>query len=214
MLLSALDPRWHTLICTTGGSGRLVTAGRRERLVAGTIWIAPAGWPHDCRIERAPWQLAWVCLAPDNRWHFEPKEPSVAPSDSAAEISHVLRRIAAEAESRQAEHALAMETCARLLHLLLKREIQARHMPPLDTRQLALGQLFQQVREHPGEHWTLALLQRASGLAVGPERLRQLCVACLGKTPLQLVTDIRMEISRELLSATDYHIYTVAGMVG
>ncbi len=162
-----LNPRWHTLLWTTGGSGRLVTAGQRERLVAGTIWVAPAGWPHHYRIERAPWHLAWVCLTPDNRWHFEPKEPSVAPSDAAAEISHVLRRIAAEAESRQAEHALAMETYARLLHLLLKREIQARHLPPLDTRQLALGQLFQQVREHPTEHWTLRSLQRTSGLSVG-----------------------------------------------
>ncbi len=208
------NPRCHTLIWTAAGSGCLVTGGRRKRLGPGTLWIGPAGAPHHYWIDQAPWHLAWVCLAPENRCHFAPAEPRVAPSEAAAEIGHVIRRLASEAESRQPEHLLAMETYARLLHLLLKREILASHEPPLDLRQRALGQLFQQVRERPSEPWRLETLRRASGLPVGPQRFRQLCVGCLGKTPLHLVTDIRMEIARELLSATDYRIYTVGGLVG
>ena len=208
------DPIWHTLIWTIRGSGRVVAGGLDARLRRGTLWIAPAGQAHHYWIERAPWDIAWTCIAPENPWHFSPREQRVTHSECAGGIVHVVRQIAAEAKSRQAEHSLITETYTRLLQLLLKREILASRQPTIDTVQHELGRLFHQVHEHPSELWTLESLLRKSGLPMGTERFRQLCVQYFGKSPMRIVTDLRMEIARELLTATDYRIYTISTLVG
>ena len=84
----------------------------------------------------------------------------------------------------------------------------------MDSRQLTFDQLTREVRNNPGKAWTCTELCKVAKMPVSKDRFRQLCRNYLGKTPQVLVTSIRMEISCELLVATDYCIYTIASMVG
>lgn len=208
------QPRWHTLIYTVAGEGSLVTGGRSHRLAPSTLWIGPAGVEHHYQLTRPPWHLAWLCLDPKNRLRFSPAKPVVTHSHSPAEFDHTIRQLTAESDAKKAEHAAIMEAYARLIYLIVKRDIQASHLPPVDSRQIAFEQLVREVRNNPGNTWTVNTLCKATRLPVSGDRFRQLCQAYLGKTPMEMVTGIRMETACELLSATDYLVYTIAGMVG
>lgn len=207
-------PLWHTMLYTVSGEGALATENRHYRLTRGTLWTGPAKVAHNYRAVRAPWKLAWLCLDPKNRLHIFPTEPQVIRSALGNAIDDMMRRIITEGDTRQQEYLLFMETYARVLHLLIKRDIFTSSLPPVDSRLMALEHFIQLVRNNPANPWTLDSMRRASGLSVGPDRFRQLCVTHFGKTPIQLITEIRMEIARELLASTDYLIYNIAGLVG
>jgi len=207
-------PWFHQVLWTISGEGALQTGGRRHRLTQGTLWIAPAMVAHTCRIVRAPWQTAWLCFKPENTLCNIPGEPQVVQSASGKTVADTIRGIIAEADQRRPQHVLFLETHARMLRLLIEREINTGNPRQMDSRLMALEQVVQHIRNNPSAPWTLESMCRASGLPVGPDRFRQLCKACFGKAPIQLITQTRMEIARELLLSSDYLVYTIAGLVG
>jgi transcriptional regulator GlxA family with amidase domain len=87
-------------------------------------------------------------------------------------------------------------------------------MTPIDSRQITFDQLARAVRNTPSKQWTNAELIKTAKLSVSKDRFRQLCELYLGKTPRELVAHIRIEIGCELLTATDYCVYTISSMVG
>jgi AraC-like DNA-binding protein len=208
------QPIWHTLIYTVAGEASLLNAGKSFRLTRNTIWIGPAGLEHHYQIAKSPWRIAWLCLAPKNRLHFSPEDPRIIHANSPAELEHAMRQLIIESDSEKPEQAAMIESYSRLIYLTMKRDIMASHQPPLDSRHLAFEQLVRDVRGNPGAEWSAAELRQATGLSVSNDRFRQLCRAYLGKNPIDLVATIRMETARELLCATDYLVYSIAGMVG
>jgi AraC-like DNA-binding protein len=207
-------PQWHTMMYTLAGEGHLVTGGQEYRLKPNTIYIAPAGVEHHYWIEKAPWHLAWACISPDNRLRFSPSTPMVIHSQSPSEFDHTIRQIIEESDTRRAECSAMMEGYSRLLYLIIKRDIMASHLPPIDDRQIIFQQVLREVRNHPAHKWTVESLLKSSRIPVSKDRFCQLCAVYLGKTPLNMVKNVRMETAREILSSTDYYVYTIAGMVG
>lgn len=207
-------PRWHTLIYTVSGEGSLLTEGHRYHLRSNTIWIGPAGIEHDYHIAQDPWKIAWACFKPENKLRFSPTQAKVLHAHSPCEIDHLFRQIIEECDTQRAHYSSILESYARLVSLIFKRDLTSIPHTPVDSRQILFEQLVREVRNNPGKDWTSEALIKTLKLSVSSDRFRQLCLNYLDKAPRDLVASIRMEISCELLTETDYCIYTIASMVG
>jgi AraC-like DNA-binding protein len=207
-------PRWHTLVYTLSGEGRLQTQGHRHHLRSHTLWIGPAGVEHHYAISKDPWKIAWLCLEPGNRLHLAPEQSKVLHTHSPLEMDHLFRQIIDECDTRRAHYTSVIEHYARLVHLMLKRDVVTTPHPAKDSRSILFEQLVREVRNNPGRNWDVKALMDNVKLSVSKDRFRQLCLDYLEKTPRELVTAIRMESGAELLMETDYCVYTIASMVG
>ena len=103
---------------------------------------------------------------------------------------------------------------SRVLRILCTRVARICGGAAPDHRRLMLEKAFEAVRSQPGVDWGVAELVAASGLSVTGDRLRQLCRQYFGVSPMRRVAQIRMQLACELLSSTDYAIYTIAPMLG
>jgi transcriptional regulator GlxA family with amidase domain len=75
-----------------------------------------------------------------------------------------------------------------------------------------LAKVWEAVREKVSYPWSLEEL--AHLCHISPEHLRRICHRELGRTPMQQVASIRMEMARRLLEHTDEKMETVAQAVG
>jgi AraC-like DNA-binding protein len=191
-----------------------LTEGHRYHLRSNTIWIGPAGIEHDYHIAQDPWKIAWACFKPENKLRFSPTQAKVLHAHSPCEIDHLFRQIIEECDTQRAHYSSILESYARLVSLIFKRDLTSIPHTPVDSRQILFEQLVREVRNNPGKDWTSEALIKTLKLSVSSDRFRQLCLNYLDKAPRDLVASIRMEISCELLTETDYCIYTIASMVG
>ncbi|MFT5129006.1 MAG: AraC family transcriptional regulator [Rhodothermales bacterium] len=207
-------PKWHVLIFSIDGEGWLKTGGGHYRLCPGDVWAAPAGVPHHYGLTGASWTIAWLCFRCDNTLGVHPTEPRVIHSQIAQQADHAIRQVIDEADREGEDSPQMIAAHGRVLQLLCMRTARFCGSAAPDHRRVMLEKAFDAVRATPGATWTVSALLKASGLPVTGDRLRQLCQQHFGLSPMRYVTQIRMQQARELLSATDYCVYTIAAMLG
>ena len=212
--IKRFDPSWHSLIYTFEGAGELKTDGRKHVLYPGSLCVAPAHCPHEYSITRSPWRMGWVCMLEENGFHCTPAKPMVLASSSSNLLLAIFQQLTDDPESTDYAQPRIMRDCVQLLMTILRRDTKS----TLDTRkqqqQRRLDGVFLAVHRDPSFNWTISSLIENAHLPFAEDRLRQICSEVYGETPMRRVRSIRMQIARELLSATDYPLRTIAPMVG
>jgi AraC-like DNA-binding protein len=208
------NPKWHIMIFTVSGAGWLKTGGAEYRLESGSVWAAPAGVAHHYGLDDEDWTIAWLCFHVENSLGVAPIEPRVVQSPIALRADHAIRYVIDEIDRDLEDAGQMISAHARVLRLLCTRAAKLCGGAAPDHRRIKLEKAFDAVRANPGASWTVPTLLKASGLPVTGDRLRQLCQQHFGISPMRYVTSIRMQQAKELLTATDYCIYTIAGMLG
>jgi len=208
------DPRWHSLVYSFEGSGVLKTEGREQPLHPGSLYIAPAHCAHEYWIKEGPWKLGWFCMEEHNAFHCAPVAPLVVPSSSAGLVSSVLEQLTDDPGSAAHSHPEILRDCVKLMITILRHDAEAALASRQQQHERRLDAAFLAVHRDPSFNWTVPSLIRQGHLPFGEDRLRQLCTEFYGHSPMQHVRSIRMQIAKELLTATDYPLRTIAPMVG
>ncbi len=208
------DPRWHSLIYTFAGGGRLETGGREHVLHPGALYVAPAHLPHEYWISDPPWNVAWFCMEERNGFHCAPAEPQVLVSSSFSLVSSIVQQLTDDPPSAARSQPEILEHCVQLLLTILRHDTESSRESLEQQQKRRLDSAFLAVHRDPSFGWTVGALVEHGHLPFGEDRLRQLCVKIYGRTPMRRVRAIRMQIAQELLRATDYPLRTIAPMVG
>jgi AraC-like DNA-binding protein len=211
--IKRIDPRWHSLIYTFGGNGRLETAGNEHVLHPGSLYIAPAHCPHEYWIREAPWHIAWFCMEEENGFDCTPSEPMVLVSPSSNLLSSIVENLI-EAQSAIVDSPAILDYAIPLLVSILGNDTESARASRQQKQKQRLDSAFSEVHRDPSFDWSISALIDKGHLPFGEDRLRQLCVEFYGQSPMKRVKSIRMQIARELLRATNYPLRTIAPMVG
>lgn len=173
----------QVLICVKG-EGRVWLDGAWRSCRAGQGCLTPAHVPHAYHAQRG-WQVVWAILYPAADLTFPER---VEMRDMNPEpLLHIVHGLHSEASGGADKAALGHWT-ELLWHALANRV----EMPPS-----RLWRLWRQVRESPGEAWTLKRLARLAGMS--EENLRLVCRRELGRSPVEHLTRLRMQHATSLL---------------
>ena len=200
------SPNMAQLLVCLEGRGRVLVDGHWRTCDQGMAYLTPAHRLHAYRADDAGrWKIGWAMYQGDRteeRFQLPPlTEPILIPVDPRP-WEHVLRGLAIESE--EGGNPVLQEHWTGLLHGYAMRMLQ-RHP------EARLGPLWRCVQESLSQRWTLNRLSRQAFL--DKERLRRLCHAETGRSPMQQVAYLRMQHAVSLL-ATDAKVMTVASTVG
>ena len=195
----------YVLACFEGG-GRIFLDGRWRSLRAGEACLAP---PHALlafkAVPRVRWKFAWVRYQqpPDQRPLMSSSSPAVARFDPEPLRAAVLG-LWHEMQSRTAPAAVAH--WVGLIQIYVERFASPWH------REDRLGHLWEHVASRLGEKWSLDRL--AAYCHLSAEHLRRLCRRELGRSPMNHVIYLRMQLAARLLTSTTDKIETIAHAAG
>lgn len=207
-------PIWHTLIYTTSGGGDLSSRALTDRLVPGSLFIAPADQPHEYTARETPWRLTWFCFSTDNSFGFAPDSPQVIASAHNRLIRSVLEELVHPDAATGEWNAALVESYLQLLLRFLRNDTETLHQVGSECQRRSLDASFLAVHRNPSANWNVESLLEENPLTIGADRFRQLCNEYYGLSPMKKVRQIRMQVARELLLATDYPLRTIAPMAG
>jgi AraC family transcriptional regulator of arabinose operon len=207
------------LIFTLAGAGRVVSAGRAQRLLPGdSVLFAPgAEQDYSTDPDAGHWHLRWAHFHPRPHWRPWLLWPEIAPRTGkvevrgaeAGEIATVLQRmLVAHRLGEEGGDDLAMNALEEVL-IRCARSSPAAARSGVDER---VRRAVRYLAMHPAESFRLDRLARHCGLSVS--RLSHLFREELGTSPQRFSEKLRLECARDLLTQTRLSIGEVAAEVG
>lgn len=209
----------HQLLYTLSGQGWFRQNGSDSEAMPGTLFLCPHGeTQHYGLMEGSAWEILWFVFDPASAWWREGPEDRVA-GLYPAEWGSFLRAsvLGLHRELRSSDPGSAELTAAfiRQIRIYLERELHPLATPDLKSlQQSRLFLLREKIEADLAASWTVDRLARASGLNVCGDHFARICKEILGQTPIQWVTDLRMQKAKELLCASDYKLELLAGLLG
>ncbi|WP_375459424.1 AraC family transcriptional regulator [uncultured Enterovirga sp.] len=188
-----------------GGEGRMLIDGRWRPHAGGMASLAPAHVLHAFHaIPSRRWNYCWVRFTPTSpRSIIHAMAPIVGRFDCRP-LGHAIMGLYDEMQGRR-----DIATCALWLDLI-ETYVDAFAEPW--RRETRLVAVWNSVRQDLARPWTLAELASLAGLS--GEHLRRLCHGSLGRSPMQQLTNLRVQHAAHQLVTTDAKIETIADSVG
>lgn len=206
------DPDWHTVVTTIQGEATCDTATSCKTLRTGETWILPAHQPHRYR-PTGRWLTAWLALSDTERWTLLRDEPIQRLSfPNQMQMYFLMEGILAEALSPEADRESTLSLYAGIMAVLLERMLSRFDQPKAARMFESVRKLKEMIASQPGFSWTNEEL--AARLNISMTTLKRLIGAVEGKSPMEVVTDLRMQHTQELLHSTDHTLERIAGLVG
>jgi AraC-like DNA-binding protein len=202
---------YHSVLCTTAGAGVWTSASRQGEIVAGSVWLFPAGSKHHYTIAGPRWAMHWVHLDEAAGWHCAGGHPRLI-GPLLPGLEEAMRGVIGEEHSAVEDTAAVRHAYVALLLVLLERLLGGAERVPVDSMALRLSRLWQTVAGDLRYAWTVDAL--AGELHVSPAHLHRLTREHYDATPMQRVTAQRMEHAKMLVQHTDYTLAMIADRTG
>lgn len=200
-----VSPGGSFLMETESGEGRILLEGRWQKLSRGDVAMAP---PRALNAFYTPagrrWKIAF--LRYDEPCNVRPMIDARSPLRLSGQ-----RHLAKAIEGLRGEWEKERELSILHQWLVLIDAIARRMARPwqMDER---LVSLWDKVAAAPARAWTLPELARLCGLS--SEHLRRLCLKSLGRTPMEQITTLRMQIAMERLQQSGEKLDSLAQDLG
>jgi AraC-like DNA-binding protein len=202
-----MSPGGSFVLACVSGEGSILLDGRWQRVKPGMVCLAPPRVLNAFEAKgREKWCFAWVRY--DEPSFVTPvvgAASPVMPGAQAEEIARIINGLRAEWEGEKEPRML--HHWLELLHGTIRRIAQ-----PWRSKEPRVAKLWADVEQDLRRDWTLAELAHRSHCS--PEHLRRLCMRELGRSPMQHLTCLRMELARRLLEQENDKLEVVAACVG
>lgn len=200
------EPKISQLLVTTRGWGWVYVEGEWVRLMPGMAYATPRDVLHAYFAEDGrPWESCWVTYT--ERDGHPPVIPVPAPRVIRVDPRPMQAGLAGlYAEARGSADAGMIERWVTLVDMYVRRSVDAWAEPD------RLWSLWEAVRMDPTRAWTLPELAKTA--RVSREVLRQLCRAVHGRSPIEHVTRLRLEIAADRLQRSNETMESVAREFG
>jgi AraC-like DNA-binding protein len=194
-----------TVMACVSGSGWAAVDGGARPFGRGQVYRMPAYAWQAYWAERAPWTVAWVCIAED------PARTPAVPGPTATVVDGDGSTLVGLLEALRAEAGGARDHAA-LGHLCALVDLAARRLAGSGRRDDGLDGVWRAVEADPARPWRLGDLARLAGCGV--ESLRVACAQRTGRSPMAQVTYLRMRRAAILLADPQATVAGVAESVG
>lgn len=188
-----------------GGEGRILVDGRWRVHRAGTASLAPAHVLHAFHaIPSRRWQYCWVRYMPTSPRSLLHAIAPIMASYDCRPLSHAILGLGAEMGARR-----DLAACALWLDLI---ENYVDGFAEPWRREERLLALWSTVRQDLSRAWSLNELAGLAGIS--SEHLRRLCRNSLGRSPMQQLTNLRVQQAAHQLATTAAGLDAIADGVG
>jgi AraC-like DNA-binding protein len=190
---------------TLGGQGRMLLDGRWQPHRLGQTSLAPAHVLHAFRaIAASRWQYCWVRYSPAAPISTRTTVAPVLTEFDARPLGHAIMGLYFEV--RQGGDAASCQLWVDAIVRYVDRFVAPWR------EEARLVRVWGAVQEDLGRRWSLDEL---AGIArTSREHLRRLCQRSLGRSPMQQLTNIRVQHAAHLLATTELKIDAIAREVG
>jgi AraC-like DNA-binding protein len=202
-----MSPEGSFVLACVSGRGRMLLEGKWQRVRPGMVCLAPPRVLNAFFAEgKEPWVFAWVRY--DEPVFLSPVVGAASPVVLTGDGRQLVRVVEGFREEWDGGRDGAMvHHWLELMQGLVKRWSR-----PWWRGEPRVAALWAKVQEHLQRDWTLDEL--ASRCHCSAEHLRRLCVRELGRSPMQHLTSLRMDLARRLLETTEDKLEVVAERVG
>ncbi len=189
-----------------GGAGLVLVDGEWRKVSAGQACVQPPFIPNAIQaIPDSPWHFCWVRYEEVHK-----RKPLVSlhsPALRGFDVEPFRFAVSGlNAEARGQNDQVAIRHWIELVHGYVLGFAN-----PLDKDD-RLVKLWADVEQRLEEPWTLEVLAQVS--CMSQEHLRRLCLASLGRSPMQHVTFLRMQKGAMLLRSTNLTIAVISQRLG
>lgn len=188
-----------------GGMGQMLLEGRWRPHREGVVSLSPAHVLHAFHaVSGHRWQYCWV--------RYMSSSPRSAPGGIAPLMAKFdARPLAAAITGLHAEMQAGGDAGSTTLWADLIEHYVTSFADPLQSED-RLRTVWGSVQEDLAHPWTLHHLAEMAHMS--SEHLRRLCQKCLGRSPMQQLTFLRMQHAAQLLATSDRKVEDIANAVG
>jgi AraC-like DNA-binding protein len=204
-LVERTDPGIHTLLFTSSGQGKLTTAEGEYDISSETMTVIPAHMDWRFEIACDHWDMCWILLPTTLHWNaLMPKTGEIRTTTQAMNIFHLSHVIDQERhlDKHFREHSFAQ--LARYIEFNLHAEL-----PDQEDR---LAAAFAKIEQSLHKPWTVQDIAKLTFYS--EPHLFRLCKERFGKSPKQMIRDLRIERAKQLLEHTDWPLAELAARLG
>lgn len=205
--------RRHFAVLTAEGGARYRTNRISAGLQPGSLFLAPARSPHEYYVESGMWRAVWFTFSEEAPlWCALPKEPMVRSACYLPDIERSAEGFWAECLRHHPDSEKVARLHAEVLVAYLRRELAGGEDLRMRVARSKFDRLLNVVSQRLEEPWSVHSMAALAGLS--PTHLYRMCVQLAGRSPLALVTRLRVQRAEELLLEYDWPLDTVAERVG
>ena len=212
-------PQHHLIVFTIKGRGIWQAEQPQiEHISTGDVLFIPAGSAFNyTACPNQGWQTVWFILPTGGFWQSFPEHIKLVPAANSIEqnIGQQCRNVLhGMLQERFADDLLSQQmhqTYAQQIYILLKRQLQQLE-EVVDLNVKRVQALFRQVALQPEQKWTVERMCKQCNYSRA--HLFRLCQQTFACSPLQKITQIRMQKAGLLLKTTQLSIQQIADVVG
>jgi AraC-like DNA-binding protein len=199
----------HMIIITVSGRGALLAPEREYNLAPNSLICVPAGNPCMWKPRKDKWEIIWFYITPQKKWHeLSEKGIQCFETKLAKSLEFYMELYLKESMSHAAFSRKAAENCSELTIINLKRALKVSGEKIENEDSKNFNALLQKVRNEPSIDWNAKKM--AEDMNMSQATLQRLSQKLYGKSPKQLVINIKMEQARLLLNNTNYPMKIIA----
>ena len=209
------DQPVHILIFTMKGRGKLFAQGTgKDKIITSKhLTILPAHQPHHYKLHGNNWQGLWFFLEDNQNWDFlRSKKHTNRISNAANELESAMQGYLNESFRKDFYSKRALGYYAELITLILERELSLNESLQSCQMRQSVQRLWEKVSLAPQYCWTVDEL--AAKMYISPQYLYKIAKHYSGRTPMEMVYRIRMQLAQELLISTEHTISVISLRVG
>jgi AraC-like DNA-binding protein len=207
------DPvSWHIVLLTLSGKGSYTCGKQSGTICENDLWIGPANRAYSYQAE-GNWHFISAALYKID--DFVQLEKQVTHQHVQHSLQHLKPAIEAYLFESTLQHNQKLPLASSLANYISKAIRRELNLAPPDEDirlKLRLHQLWETVNATPGNDWRLVDLSQE--VAVSVRQFQRLMRLYYNLTAEQMLTRLRMEHARELLSARDLSQAEIADRVG
>ena len=201
-----LAPTGSFVMVCQEGRGQMLLDGRWQTSRAGVACLAPPRVLNAFHaVPGVRWRFAWIRY--DEPDHVRPLVSAASPVRVRCDgdrLWRILSGLRAEWEDGREQ---------RLIHHWIElAHGEARRIAQPWTVDDRLWSVWDDVRHDLSANWTLEKL--AARYRASKEQFRRVCLRDLGRSPMQHLTSLRIEMAQHLLAATDDKVESIARQIG
>jgi len=212
-ILGRTRPRFHLLLYTLKGQGKVYTPNEVRLVEKGDLLLVPARVTFGYIPQENPWKLMWVHL-PDNRFWAKVKgsEIKVNPTILTDYMERAVEGYFSEAHRDGETAQEAAKLYSDLISVYVERELSHERLLDEEPIYEQLDRLWDTVRKDLGYPWTVEMLAKVMGMSA--PHLYRVVKSKINMSPMQKVTQLRMDYAQEWLMLYDQPIRNLAEQVG
>ena len=206
-------PHIHLVLYTLKGAAALCAERQVDRLRRGSVFIAPSGTQYSYRVDSGHWRILWFHLRNLPPWNGVGRGGLCArPSYLMDAMETATEGFLAESRKSEAGSPRLAELFGEQIALYLVRELAETGSPHDRRMRQRLDALWDTVDASLEEDWTVARMARVVGMST--PSLHRAALRYAGRSPIQMLTHLRMLRAEQLLSRLEHPLHWIAAQLG